>query len=183
MSFRRTASQFKIRASSTTRDSGGQVIAVKKICQHPNFDYWTLESDVSVLILEENIDLGKGAQPIELIPSGEDVKENATAVVTGWGSTASGRPSTDLQAVFVTHITDKRCKELYSESKISDSMICFGLEEGGKDSCQGDSGGPLVSEGRQVGVVSWGYGCAVPKQPGVYAKIAFLRDHIDSCDL
>ena len=38
-------------------------------------------------------------------------------------------------------------------------MICAG--KAGKDSCQGDSGGPMVdSEGKQVGIVSWGYGCA-----------------------
>ena len=34
-------------------------------------------------------------------------------------------------------------------------MICAG--KAGKDSCQGDSGGPMVdSEGKQVGIVSWG---------------------------
>lgn len=29
----------------------------------------------------------------------------------------------------------------------------------GVDACQGDSGGPLMVDGRQVGLVSWGYGC------------------------
>lgn len=60
-------------------------------------------------------------------------------------------------------------------------MICFGYTKGGKDSCQGDSGGPLAINGVQVGVVSWGYGCARSYLPGVYAKVAVLRNHIDSC--
>lgn len=56
-------------------------------------------------------------------------------------------------------------------------MICAGTP--GQDSCQGDSGGPLVVNGVQVGVVSWGYGCARPGYPGVYSNIANLRGFID----
>ena len=66
-------------------------------------------------------------------------------------------------------------RQRYGREAIADSMICAGQR--GEDSCQGDSGGPMVdSEGRLVGVVSWGIGCAQERYPGVYTEIsAFIR--------
>lgn len=63
------------------------------------------------------------------------------------------------------------------------SMLCAGLLEGGKDACQGDSGGPLFTVAPdkkfvQVGVVSWGDGCAQPKQPGLYTRLSRYADWI-----
>ena len=56
-----------------------------------------------------------------------------------------------------------------------DTQICAGA--GGVDSCQGDSGGPLVlydydTGPVQVGVVSWGLGCARADSPGIYMRVA-----------
>lgn len=37
---------------------------------------------------------------------------------------------------------------------------------------QGDSGGPLALNGKLIGVISFGNGCARPFAPGVYASVA-----------
>merc|ERR1711911_361384 len=49
-----------------------------------------------------------------------------------------------LQKVTVPVVSDKHCRDSYGASSITDSMICAGLDQGGKDSCQGDSGGPFM---------------------------------------
>ena len=56
-------------------------------------------------------------------------------------------------------------------------MWCAGEPEGGKDSCQGDSGGFIgawMGNGQwvQLGIVSWGVGCARPDLFGVYTRVA-----------
>lgn len=180
--YRLKPSYMKVRAGITIRESGGQLIEVVKICQHPEYSSWNFDKDVSVLILAEDIELGPTAQPIELIASGEDVEVGTVARVTGWGAYYEGGflPA-HLQVVEVPRISEEVCTKYYGEGRITENMICFGYDEGKKDSCQGDSGGPLVADGKQVGVVSWGYGCARPKLPGVYSRIAALREHIDSC--
>jgi hypothetical protein len=61
------------------------------------------------------------------------------------------------------------------------TQLCAGALAGGRDSCQGDSGGPVVAllsggdgwaMGTQVGLVSYGYGCAQPNSPGGYTRIS-----------
>ena len=65
---------------------------------------------------------------------------------------------------------------------VTDQTICAGEMAGGKDACQGDSGGPLfvTAQGRfvQIGLVSWGEGCARPKLPTVYTRVATHLDWI-----
>lgn len=100
----------------------------------------------------------------------------------GWGSTFFGGPFADtlLTAVARTE-TPSDCKADYktilgNDPIISDMMIC--AKGPGTDTCNGDSGGPLLLKGQVVGIVSFGYKCAHPNTPGVYASVPRLRPWI-----
>ena len=61
----------------------------------------------------------------------------------------------------------------------SETMICAGYPEGGKDSCNGDGGGPLICDGELQGITSWGIGCAEKERPGVYTRVCNFIDWIE----
>lgn len=102
--------------------------------------------------------------------------------VTGWGRTGQDDiPSLSLRKVSLQVIANDKCKTITSIGEhITDSMLC--AYEVNKDACQGDSGGPLVignhSKMQQIGIVSWGIGCAKPGFPGVYTRLTSYLDWI-----
>ncbi|CAG7687917.1 unnamed protein product, partial [Allacma fusca] len=115
------------------------------------------------------------------LPSIEDRKqsyENQLVTVSGWGvESEGGLVSPVLRKTSVKVLTNSACVSSYPGS-ITSRMLCAAAPS--KDACQGDSGGPLVLESNdrytQIGVVSWGHGCARPNKPGVYSRVTeFLR--------
>ena len=78
--------------------------------------------------------------------------------------------------------TPARCTAARSSPR---DEICAGYTAGGVDTCQGDSGGPMFRRDAanawiQVGIVSWGDGCARPNKPGVYTQVSTFASTIAS---
>ena len=96
----------------------------------------------------------------------------------GFGAEYYGGYATDeLMHVGVEYITNTDCVSPpynYSSYEITEYMMC--AADLYKDACQGDSGGPLfdASNNKVVGITSWGYGCAYPDYPGIYARISTM---------
>lgn len=92
----------------------------------------------------------------------------------------------ELKKVDLPLVATTACRQAYGDSgkTIDARTLCAGYPEGGRDSCQGDSGGPLVTRNRdgyaQVGVVSWGSGCARAGFPGVYTRVSAFGPWIDA---
>jgi secreted trypsin-like serine protease len=186
----RNAADLTVLPGGVKLTSKGGRIAVKQVLPHPNYDPSTMTNDIALLELAQGADQSRQLLASSGV-SGKLVQPGASATVTGWGRTAqSGDTSTSLLQVSVPIVSHEQCMKAYSESKpgkINDHNICAGLDAGGKDACQGDSGGPLyvtlpASGPVQVGIVSWGEGCAQPKKYGIYTAVAdfepFLREHV-----
>ncbi|XP_022904433.2 trypsin delta-like [Onthophagus taurus] len=174
-----TASQFSIRVGSSIRNSGGSTYTVSQVHQHPQYDEDTIDFDISVLRISNNVALGSAVGLIGLPTQDQPINAGDDATVTGWGTlTEGGILPSQLQAVVVPVVSQAECRRAYGTSSITDRMMCAGVPQGGKDACQGDSGGPLVVGGELIGIVSWGYGCARPGFPGVYSSVPALRSFI-----
>ncbi|ROT74645.1 CUB-serine protease [Penaeus vannamei] len=154
-----------------------QLLGVIATIVHPDYDYGEADNDIALLRVK-TIEFSARVGPV-CLPQPSTSYEGRSATVTGWGTLSSGGDTSDvLMEVRVPTLSERECKESY-QGYITANMFCAGLPDGGKDSCQGDSGGPMVAPRQddpqryeQIGVVSWGIGCAEPGNPGVYTIVA-----------
>ena len=122
------------------------------------------------------------------LANGKSFVERQYVKALGWGKTLpgpEGRYSTILIGVNLDLLPLSECsRNPYYRARVGPTTLCASRE--GKDTCTGDSGGPLmltyartypkaVSEEYrevQIGVVSWGKGCAQEGNPGVYTRVS-----------
>lgn len=147
--------------------------------EHPNYDDWTTANDFALLRLSEEVGIS-GSVTLGLNSQYAVPADGQTVTTLGLGALVEGGYSPSiLNEVDVFAISGAKCNSEpynYDGAVQDDIMFCAGVPEGGKDSCQGDSGGPIVLKNGNshtlIGVVSWGYGCARPESPGVYARVS-----------
>ncbi|XP_063546469.1 trypsin-like isoform X1 [Cydia strobilella] len=173
---------------------------VQAIIRHLRYNPGTYDNDIALLKLDQRVDLNKAVKRLRNDPesSGEEGNDeedqpglrpvclaspglsysNYSGVASGWGTTTEGGSvSNSLQEVSVPIISNAECRKTAYKQRITDNMLCAGEPEGGRDACQGDSGGPLHILNtdnnvlQEVGIVSWGEGCARPDRPGVYTRV------------
>ena len=158
------------------------VISAKsvEVVRAPDFSGETRGNDWAVIKLDRTLDL-----PTLGLSQG-DAGNQGPFTIMGWGQTSEGslRQQNRLRYASVPAVLDAVCAADYRQAGVElipEDSICAGKP--GVDTCQGDSGGPMVrldGTGRwlQVGVVSWGLGCARVGFPGVYTQISTFRSQI-----
>ncbi len=162
----------------------GREVPVTDVWIHPQYSFEQNMQDVAVLTLAAP---QQDVPVLAMVGQGESgpYAAGTRAQVYGWGDT-TGRAdyASTLHGVEVPIVADSVCARDYpggSEGAFdARGMVCAGEQRGGKDACQGDSGGPLVVDGRLVGLVSWGTGCAEARHPGVYTRLAAVADAVNA---
>ncbi len=178
----------RIEAGTTTISGSGQVRSVAEVVVYPGYVDASKGKDIALLRLSTPLDLsGASAKAIPLVTAADATagltNTGVVSRVTGWGTLSSGGSSPDtLQTVDVNIVSNSSAQTSYPSETITADQLAAAAP--GKDSCQGDSGGPLtVLKGSTrvlAGVVSWGYGCADSRYPGMYARVSTFESWIAS---
>lgn len=167
---------------------------VTSLFVHPAYDHVSEEAyhDIALLELATELD----APPVSLFTEDPEVLGTASATVVGWGATEFTTPRRAvypdaLHHAMVPLVPRAICNGPDSyDGYVGEGQLCAGFVEGGVDSCIGDSGGPLfIDDGegvQQVGVVSYGRGCAEPFYYGIYTGIpsylGWIADYVELSD-
>jgi trypsin len=136
-----------------------------RIFIHPSYNGGTFNNDIALIKVSSSFTLNSrvATTSVRGLPG-----SGSQLTVIGWGATREGGGGANtLRKVNVSLQSSSSCSSAYP-GQITGNMFCAGEVNGGKDSCQGDSGGPIFIGGQQVGIVSWGNGCARARQYGVY---------------
>jgi trypsin len=167
----------------------GGFYSVQSLAMHPDYDPFSLTSDVAVLKLGEAV-TGITPQPLPqsdplLLISGSGVQPGT---IVGFGR--SGGDSEDYGLKRYGEVQVDYCSSLADVGFENPELLCWIFEKPlgapGQDSntCNGDSGGPLFMEldGEQVvaGITSWGSGDdCLPVDESVDSNVYYFRSFIE----
>ncbi|XP_064101597.1 transmembrane protease serine 11B-like protein isoform X2 [Macrobrachium nipponense] len=176
---------------SRRRQKQMSVSAVRYIV-HEDFDPYLQgedllrwHSDIALIELqtELNFETSEAVKPI-CLGEESDIIGGMQGVVSGWGYLYYGANNflSILREVALDVLSSSDCQRLSQRPDVS-KVVC--TQTMFKSFCQGDSGGPLVVKTClgtwvQIGIVSYGRGCAYETDPGVYTRVPTFRPWIDN---
>ncbi|GIX78732.1 clotting factor B [Caerostris darwini] len=145
----------------------------------PRYHY----NDIAIIRLAQS--LGSDSEAVCILEE-DNLQGGNRVTALGWGRLSFGgrKPNILQVAERIPVVETRMCNVMYQRVSnvafpkgITEDFICAGREDGGLDACPGDSGGPLLYEFAWnhfvlVGIVSFGYQCALPNFPGVYTRVS-----------
>jgi len=190
--------QVTVGSNKVDGSGGGTIVNITENIIHKEFSRQNIKSDIMLLRLETAVFT---QTPVTLnfyknIPSiGQDLVAMGLGI-SDLSDPYDLKPADNLQYATLPEFPYSECKAEYDRPVDglpenffagieADKHICFGGEE--KDTCLGDSGSPLVilsdksvrgSVDIQVGISSFGKGCALKNVPSVFARVSGWEDWI-----
>ena len=171
----------KIRHGSKSITSGGALILVEKILNHPEFNANTQIVDICILTVVSSFNLLIGPSTTALLPAAKvSITKIVPVQVAGWGVTRPSATSlaTSLQITQMQDVSREKCAKKWTDQRpITSGMICTVPTIAGNQStsiCAGDQGDPLVdSTGITVlGLASFfDDSCSAFPKPNVFANV------------
>ena len=163
------ASTIDVWVGSQSLTGGGTRLHLAEIRVLPGWSPKTFDHNLAMLRLASPT-----SAPVQAITAqGVAAPDGAAMVVTGWGTTAEGTPSTvtELRQANVIKLPDSICSDGYGAQFHPLSEIC--VSGHGQDTCSGDSGGAVVTRRGgawvQVGIGRISDGCG--KNPATYTRL------------
>ncbi len=171
--------------------------SLSSIVVHQKYNSKNQDNDIALLALVD-------ATPADFTPVATATPQSASALaavgqpvtVVGWGAEQEGGFGVPKLKELTVQVQDSdTCARNYQAAAhqfpsagsvaVTGNMFCAGRPEGGADSCQADSGGFLGAQDQQghwvqLGIVSWGLGCARPGLFGVYTRVANYTPWIEA---
>lgn len=173
----------KNRSEQTASDQ----YSVVQVIEHPNYNPFNFKNDIALLKLNR---VPPGSHVLMMTPTMmEGYLPNEMVKAVGWGYDENNNLPNILQEVSLPLADHARCNQVFDYvytvddvGFVTSKMICAGPPDGSVDTCSGDSGGPLFIRTEagtvQLGITSWGYGCALPYYYGVYTRVSSYRDWV-----
>jgi trypsin len=162
-------------------DDDGEEIDVREMMLHPNYEEFYIgnigpfpDNDFLLVFLEDP-STATNVRTVKLNSIASVPDEGQDVLAMGWGDTDPRydlNPFTNDDVKFSDALMDitlqvVSSEECWDSGGRTENMLC--AKDEGQDACQGDSGGPLVvndnDEDVQVGVISFGVGCARINMP------------------
>lgn len=178
-----TTSEFTVAINAANLDDpDARELLVTNFYIHPEYNHSANNPHSDLALLE--LATPSGIDPITLSTKASSELTGLLGTAIGWGATDVSDPESPLfpswsHKVDVPIVSLDVCNGPNSyENAIYENQLCAGYAAGGRDSCVGDSGGPLVvnyqGQLQQVGVVSFGFGCAQPNYYGIYTDVPYF---------
>ncbi|XP_063220730.1 plasminogen-like [Bacillus rossius redtenbacheri] len=155
---------------------------------HSLFIFSIVLNDIALVKVREPWDRSAKHVPMMLSQWSEVnqfVRHSCTVV--GWGSTnAAGCTGNVVNKIYARlkmarkDIIDmEECRRMVAATIMVVDFQNLCTYNNGSNNCQGGTGGPLLCNETQVGIVSWGQGCAHVDSPSVHVRVDYHLDWID----